>query len=58
MGEIPKCFDCELKLQGRPMSEIGGVGKTVHYSDVDGKNFGAKEVTLYQCDICKKIALA
>lgn len=58
MEESPKCYECELKLQGRPMKEIGGVGKQVQYSDMEGKNFGVREVKLYQCEVCRLIRLS
>jgi hypothetical protein len=39
------------------MKEIGGVGKDVHYSNLDGTEFGIREVILYQCEVCKKVVL-
>lgn len=65
MEEVPRCKDC-----GQPMFEVGGIGKTIdldlgekeykiHGIDIIYKQreFGRREVKLYQCPEDKTIAI-
>ena len=68
MNTLPKCYECDLKLQGREMKEIGQTGRTVQImeelSSEDTskelripKAFGVRGEYIYQCELCKTIKI-